>query len=116
MGQMQVPVNPAPQLEESKATEAPGAMKMASTEFNMNVTEFVPDGMFAKTEESFPGFDEDPAPATKKGKGKKGKKGGKLPVVAASKVEEEVDTNNAWKGKPSSFFVMKQGDGPSTDP
>ena len=30
-------------------------------------------------------------------------------------VEEVVDESTAWKGKPSSFFVMKQGEAGSGD-
>ena len=56
------------------------------------------------------------APVQKKSKGgKKGKgKGGKVMVKVEKAVEEEVvDETTAWKGKPSSFFIMKE---PETTP
>lgn len=44
-------------------------------------------------------------------KGKKGKKEAKKKAVVAIAAEEVVDETTAWKGKPSSFFVMPQGTG-----
>jgi len=90
-------------------------MTLGGAEFKLEATEFVPIGTFAKTEESFPDLLND-APPDKK-KGKKGGKGAakKKPAVVSAPIEDEVDINNPWKGKASSFFVMKFIDGPSTD-
>lgn len=71
--------------------------------------EFIPAGVMVKTESEFPDLADafaEEAPK-KKGKGKKGKGGAKA-VVVVKKVEEEVDLTTAWKGKPSTFFVMKE--------
>lgn len=59
--------------------------------------------------------DLDDEPVQKKSKGgKKGKKGKVMVKVEAPKKEEEpVDETTAWKGKPSSFFIMKE---PATPP
>lgn len=48
-------------------------------------------------------------------KSKKKKKNEKIEPTAAA-VEEVVDNSTPWKGKPSSFFVMTQKEGPPTDP
>jgi hypothetical protein len=41
-------------------------------------------------------------------KGKKGKKEAKKKaVVSATATEEVVDETTAWKGKPSSFFILQ---------
>ena len=71
--------------------------------------EFIPAGVMVKTESELPDLGDafaEEAPK-KKGKGKKGKGGAKA-VVVVKKVEEEVDLTTAWKGKPSTFFVMKE--------
>ena len=48
-------------------------------------------------------------------KSKKKKKNEKIePILPPA--EELVDNSTPFKGKPSSFFVMAQKEGPSTDP
>ena len=72
--------------------------------------EFIPDnGKLFVTDEQFPDFDSlaDAKP------NKKGKKGKGAPKAEPKKEEVE---DNAWKGKPSTFFVMTKADGPPEDP
>lgn len=91
-----------------------GGFKTGATETKA----FVPKGKFALNQEDFGGGldDLDDAPVkTKKGK-KGGKKGGAKVMVKVEpkkEEEEEVDETTAWKGKPSSFFIMKE---PETAP
>ena len=103
---MQDPVQP--RQEESKAST--GGMSLGASGFNMESSkEFIPAGVMVKTESEFPDLADafaEEAPKKKKG-GKKGKGPTKV-VVAAKKVEEEVDLTTAWKSKPSTFFVMKE--------
>lgn len=77
---------------------------------------FVPKGKFALNQEDFGGGLDDlmDAPVQKKKGGKKGKgKTGKVLVKVEKQVEEEVvDETTAWKGKPSSFFIMKEPETP----
>jgi len=84
-----------------------GGFKTGATESKS----FVPKGKFALNQEDFGGgLDDLEAPVQKKKGGKKGKKGGgKVMVKVEANVEEEVvDETTAWKGKPSSFFIMKE--------
>lgn len=70
----------------------------------------------AKTQEQFPDFDKLGEDEPKKGKkGGKKKKGGAV-QVSEPKQEVEEDDGTAWKGKPSTFFELKQGEGPGNDP
>lgn len=96
-----------PRQEETKAST--GGMSLGTSSFNMDVTatkEFIPTGMMVKTDNEFPDLFSEEAPTKKKGKGKKGK--GPAKAVVVKKVEEEVDLTTPWKGKPSTFFVMKE--------
>ena len=89
-------------------------MSLGTSSFKMDslneVKEFIPGGTLVKTDTEFPDLADafaEEAPK-KKGKGKKGKGGGApAKVVVVKKVEEEVDLTTPWKGKPSTFFVMK---------
>ena len=104
------PMQDPPRQEESKAQ--PSGMSLGASSFSiganaMESKEFIPAGMMVKTESEFPDLGDalgDEPPKKKKGGGKKGKGPQK---VVAKKAEEEVDTTTAWKGKPSTFFVMK---------
>ena len=69
-----------------------------------------------KTQEQFPDLDDLADDKPKKGGAKKNAKKGGPAKDATPKKEEEIDTMNPWKGKPSSFFVMGQAPGPVTDP
>ena len=109
------PMQEPPRQEESKAQQ-PGGMTLGASSFKMEVKEFIPTGVMVKTDNEFPDLGDafaDEPPKKKGGKGKKGKGPQKMVV---KKVEEEVDLSTAWKGKPSTFFVMKELEGPPTDP
>ena len=62
-----------------------------------------------KTEDEFPALADAFAEEIpkKKRKGKKGKGLAKADIVVI-KEEEDIDLSTAWKGKPSTFFVMKE--------
>jgi len=103
---MGAPQQIAAPVQQQQTTVTPGGFNMSSLTkggFNKNVSEFVPKGKVVMTAEQFPDLDAMDEPAPKK-KGKKGKKAVVKPVVE----EEVVDETTAWKGKPSTFFVMTQ--------
>ena len=107
---MQVPQQ-APSFAAPSVTS--GGFKTGATESKA----FVPKGKFALNQEDFGGGLDDlmDAPIQKKSKGgKKGKgKGGKVMVKVEKAVEEEeIDETCKWKGKPSSFFIMKEPETP----
>lgn len=80
---------------------------MEASAFNLGAGEFVPMGkMNIHTEEQFPTLGEDAGP-TKVGGGKKRKNKGKAQINPVESVKKE-EEDNAWKGKPSSFFEMTQ--------
>ena len=87
----------------------PQGFNPGATAFNISPGEFVPAGTIAKTQEQFPDLVNLGEDEPKRGKGKKKKKRG--PQVQEPKKNEE-DEQLQWKGKPSSFFDMKQLDGP----
>lgn len=88
---------------------------MEASKFNFSATEFIPAGKInVVSNEQFPTLgDDDVGPKQGGGKKRKGKKGGAVVQPAQEKKEE--DDSTPWKGKPSSFFIMTQKEGASTD-
>ena len=89
---------------------------MEASSFNFAATEFIPVGKInVVSNEQFPTLgDDDVGPKQGGGKKRKGKKGGVV-VKPAQKDKEEEDDSTPWKGKPSTFFIMTQKEGASTD-
>lgn len=98
----------APQTEEKSSS----GFNPAASNFNFSAQEFVPLGTMANTKEQFPDLDALGEAPTKKSKKNKKKNNGPAQQVQ-QKAEE--DSSTPYKGKPSSFFVMKQNPGPPTD-
>ena len=84
---------------------------MESSSFNMSAGEFVPMGKVALTEEQFPTFGDDMGGGGNAGK-KKRKDKKKTQVQQQQEDVKKEDEENAWKGKPSSFFEMTQSANP----
>ena len=98
-------------MDEEPKKLAPAEFKMGGAGFNPNSGAFIPKGkqvIVASDKEQFPDLDFDDAPK-KMGKGKKGKKKGKMVVSQASEpvVDEEADVPPFFGKNNSDFFNMK---------
>lgn len=120
MGMQQQPMMEQQQQQQQVAQAKPaeesntGGFKVEASSFNITAGEFVPVGKVALTEEQFPTFGDDMGGGSNTGKKKRKDK--KKPQVQQQEDVKKEEEDNAWKGKPSSFFEMTQGAQPSNDP